>query len=125
MPFPQHVYDAAALALARGMSVERMRVLVPQLAGMPHKAVFQLAKKVEARGRVPGRHGVTAITCAKCENVEGPEETPALPPTLASPVTRTGSESSLSPSPSTPSTMRSPSVIPPRAPAYPAPRAWI
>ena len=35
----------------------------------------------------------------ECEKLEGPAETAALPPTLASPVTRTGSESSLSPSP--------------------------
>ena len=61
----------------------------------------------------------------ECEKLECPAETPALPPTLASPVTRTGSESSLSLSLSYPSTMRSLSVITPRTPAHPAPRAWI
>ena len=61
----------------------------------------------------------------ECEKLECPAETPALPPTLASPMTRTGSESSLSPSPSSPSTMRSLSVITPRTPAHPAPRARI
>ena len=57
-PFPQHVYDAVAAALAQRMTVERMQVDVPALAGMSSKAVLQLAKKVEAGGRVPGRHGV-------------------------------------------------------------------
>ena len=56
-PFPQHVYDAVAVALAQRMSVERMQVDVHGLTGMPRKAVLQLAKKVEAGGRVPGRHG--------------------------------------------------------------------
>ena len=58
MPFEQHVYDAVAAALEQGMSVERMQVDVHGLAGMPRKAVLQLAKKVEAGGRVPVRHGV-------------------------------------------------------------------
>ncbi len=57
-PFPQHLYDAVAAALAQRMSVEQMQVDVHALAGMPHRAVLQLAKKVEAGGRVPGRHGV-------------------------------------------------------------------
>lgn len=57
-PFPQHMYDAVAAALAQGMSVERMQVGLPELAGMSSRAVLQLAKKVEAGGRVPGRHGV-------------------------------------------------------------------
>jgi transposase len=55
-PFPQHVYDA--VALERRMSVERMQVDVPTLAGMLRRAVLKLAKKVEAKGREPGRHGV-------------------------------------------------------------------
>ena len=50
-PFPQHVYDAVAVALAQRMSVERMQVDVHGLTGMPRKAVLQLAKKVEAGGR--------------------------------------------------------------------------
>ena len=58
MPFPQYVYDAVAAALAQQMSVHQMQVGVPALRGMPGKAVLQLAKKVAARGRVPGRHGV-------------------------------------------------------------------
>ena len=58
MPFEQHVYDAVAVALEQRMTVEQMQVDVPELAGMPRKAVLQLAKKVEAGGRVPGRHGV-------------------------------------------------------------------
>ena len=57
-PFPQHVYDAVAAALAQGMSVEQMQVDLPALAGMSRRAVLQLAKKVETGGRVPGRHGV-------------------------------------------------------------------
>ena len=57
-PFPQHMYDAVAAALAQRMSVRDMQVGVPALRGMPGKAVLQLAKKVAARGRVPGRHGV-------------------------------------------------------------------
>ena len=61
-PFPQHVYDAVAAALAQGISVEQMQVDLPALAGMSRRAVLQLAKKVEAGGRVPGRHGVHAIT---------------------------------------------------------------
>ena len=31
---------------------------IPELVSMPRKAVLQLAKTVEAGGRVPGRHGV-------------------------------------------------------------------
>jgi len=58
LPFPQHMYDAVADALAQQMSVHQMQVGVPALRGMPSKAVLQLAKKVEGGGRVPGRHGV-------------------------------------------------------------------
>ena len=58
MPFPQHVYDAVAAALAQQMSVHQMQVDLPALHGMPRRAVLHLAKKVEAGGRVPGRHGV-------------------------------------------------------------------
>ena len=58
LPFPQHMYDAVAAALAQQMSVHQMQVGVPALRGMSSKAVLQLAKKVAARGRVPGRHGV-------------------------------------------------------------------
>ena len=57
-PFPQYVYDAVAPALAQRMSVEQMQVDVPALAGMRRRAVLQLARKVAARGREPGRHGV-------------------------------------------------------------------
>lgn len=52
------MYDAVAAALEQQMSVQQMQVGVPALAGMQDKAVLQLAKKVAARGRVPGRHGV-------------------------------------------------------------------
>ena len=58
LPFPQHMYDAVAAAVEQQMSVPQMQVDVPALRGMPGKAVLQLAKKVAARGRVPGRHGV-------------------------------------------------------------------
>ena len=58
MPFPQHMYDAVAAALAQQMSVHQMQVGVPALRGMSGRAVSLLAKKVAARGRVPGRHGV-------------------------------------------------------------------
>jgi hypothetical protein len=58
LPFPQHVYDAVAAALAQQMSVHQMQVDLPALHGMPRRAVLHLAKKVEAGGRVPGRHGV-------------------------------------------------------------------
>lgn len=57
-PFPQHMYDAVAAALAQQMSVRDMQVGVPALRGMSSKAVLQLAKKVADRGPVPGRHGV-------------------------------------------------------------------
>ena len=52
------MYDAVAAALAQRMSVRDMQVDVPALAGMPRRAVLQLARKVAARGREPGRHGV-------------------------------------------------------------------
>ena len=58
LPFPQHMYDAVAAALAQQMSVHQMQVGVPALRGMSGRAVSLLAKKVAARGRVPGRHGV-------------------------------------------------------------------
>ena len=58
-PFPQHVYDAVAAALAQRMSVEQIQVL-PELRGMSRKAVLQLMKKVEAGGRVPP--GATVCT---------------------------------------------------------------
>ena len=58
LPFPQHMYDAVAAALEQQMSVHQMQVGIPALHGMPGKAVLQLAKKVAARGREPGRHGV-------------------------------------------------------------------
>ena len=58
MPFPQHMYDAVAAAVAQQMSVQQMQVGLPALIGMSSKAVLQLAKKVEGGGRVPGRHGV-------------------------------------------------------------------
>ena len=52
------MYDAVAAALAQRMSVRDMQVGVPALRGMSSKAVLQLAKKVAAGGREPGRHGV-------------------------------------------------------------------
>ena len=58
LPFPQHMYDAVAAAVAQQMSVHQMQVDLPALLGMSSKAVLQLAKKVEGGGRVPGRHGV-------------------------------------------------------------------
>ena len=60
-PFPQHLYDAVAAALAKRMSIEQMQVDVHALAGMPHRAVLQLAKKVEAGGRVPRTGGRRAM----------------------------------------------------------------
>jgi hypothetical protein len=58
LPFPQHLYDAAAAALARGLSLDEMQVNVRARAGMQRRTLLKLAKKVKARGRVPGRHGV-------------------------------------------------------------------
>ena len=57
-PFPQHMHDAVAAALAQQMNVRQIHVGVPALRGMSGRAVSLLAKKVAAGGRVPGRHGV-------------------------------------------------------------------
>ena len=63
MPFPQHMYDAVAAAVAQQMSVHQMQVDVPALRGMSGKAVLQLAKKAE--DECPGGMACTAITREK------------------------------------------------------------